>query len=303
MDEQEATQAATDVVHTVSASQSNESILVTSDKLGEWMSVAMDFAAQYGVKIILAIILFAVGKWVAKAVSDLVKKGFSKGKMDPTLVSFLGNIVYFLLLATVVIAVLDVVGIQTTSLVAVIGAAGLAVGLALQGSLANFASGVMLILFRPFKQGDFVAAGGETGIVEEITLFTTNMKTPDNKAVIVPNAAITGGSITNFSAKKERRVDFVFGIGYGDDIKKAKEVIWDVLNADERILKDPEATVGVLELADSSVNFAVRPWVKASDYWGVFFDINEAIKLRFDQEGISIPFPQQDVHMYQEKSE
>ena len=276
----------------------NESTsLFSAEQLNEWIQVGLDFVAAYGVKIILAIVLFLIGKAVAKWISNLAKKGFTKGKMDPTLVNFLGNIINFLLLAAVVIAVLDVVGIQTTSLVAIIGAAGLAVGLALQGSLANFASGVMLILFRPFKQGDFVSAGGEAGVVEEITLFTTLMKTPDNKAIIVPNAAITGGSITNFSAKPTRRVDMVFGIGYGDDIKKAKEVIWDVLNADERILKDPAPTVGVVELGDSSVNFAVRPWVNAADYWGVYFDLHENMKLRFDKEGISIPFPQRDVHI------
>ncbi len=279
----------------------NESTSVLSaEQLNEWIQVAMDFAAAYGVKIILAIVLFVIGKMVAKWVANAAKKGFTKGGMDPTLVGFLGNIINTLLLAAVVIAVLDVVGIQTTSLVAIIGAAGLAVGLALQGSLANFASGVLIILFRPFKVGDFISAGGETGSVEEISLFTTKMKTPDNKAIIVPNAGITGGSITNFSAKPTRRVDMVFGIGYGDDIKKAKDVIWDILNKDERILKDPEPTVGVVELGDSSVNFAVRPWVNAADYWGVYFDTHETIKLRFDEEGISIPFPQRDVHLIKE---
>lgn len=275
--------------------------LITAEKLKIWGSVALDFIAQYGVKIVLAIVLFVIGRAVAKWISELAKKGFKKGKMDSTLVGFLGNIIYFLLFAAVVIAVLDVVGIQTTSLIAVVGAAGLAVGLALQGSLSNFASGVMLILFRPFKQGDFVSAGGETGIVEEISLFTTNMKTPDNKVVIVPNSAITSSSITNFSAKDTRRIDLVYGVSYTDDIKKVKEVIWDVLNAEERILKDPEPTVGVLELADSSVNFAVRPWVNAADYWGVFFDLNETMKQRFDAEGISIPFPQRDIHLFNEE--
>jgi len=280
----------------------SSNVVVSSDKLQEWMSVALDFVAQYGVKIILAIVLFIIGRMVAKWLSGLARKGFTKSNMDPTLVGFLGTILYSLMLAAVVIAVLDVVGIQTTSLVAVIGAAGLAVGLALQGSLSNFASGVLLILFRPFKEGDFVDAGGEMGTVEEVSLFTTHLKTPDNKAIIVPNASITGGSITNFSAKPTRRIDFVFGVGYADDLKKVKEVIWQILKDEDRILEDPAPTVGVLELGDSSVNFAVRPWVNASDYWDVYFDIHEKIKLRFDEEGISIPFPQRDVHLYQEST-
>lgn len=281
----------------------NQSTSVFSpEQLNEWLQLAIEFSATYGIKIILAIVLFFIGKRIASWLSKMTKNALTKGRMDPTLVSFVGNIVNALLLAAVVIAVLDVVGIQTTSLVAVIGAAGLAIGLALQGSLANFASGVMLIIFRPFRQGDFITAGGESGIVEEVTLFTTSMRTPDNKAIIIPNAAITSGSITNFSAKPTRRVDLVYGVSYSDDLKKVKEVIWDVLNADERILKDPAPTVGLLELADSSVNFAVRPWVNASDYWAVYFDLNETIKLRFDQEGISIPFPQRDVHLFKSES-
>ena len=281
----------------------NQSTSVFSpEQLNEWLQLAIEFSATYGIKIILAIVLFFIGKRIASWLSKMTKNALTKGRMDPTLVSFVGNIVNALLLAAVVIAVLDVVGIQTTSLVAVIGAAGLAIGLALQGSLANFASGVMLIIFRPFRQGDFITAGGESGIVEEVTLFTTSMRTPDNKAIIIPNAAITSGSITNFSAKPTRRVDLVYGVSYSDDLKKVKEVIWDVLNADERILKDPAPTVGLLELADSSVNFAVRPWVNASDYWGVYFDLNEAIKLRFDKEGISIPFPQHDVHLFKSEN-
>ncbi len=281
----------------------NQSTSVFSpEQLNEWLQLAIEFSATYGIKIILAIVLFLVGKRIASWLSKMTKNALTKGHIDPTLVSFVGNIVNALLLAAVVIAVLDVVGIQTTSLVAVIGAAGLAIGLALQGSLANFASGVMLIIFRPFRQGDFITAGGESGIVEEVTLFTTSMRTPDNKAIIIPNAAITSGSITNFSAKPTRRVDLVYGVSYSDDLKKVKEVIWDVLNADERILKDPAPTVGLLELADSSVNFAVRPWVNASDYWAVYFDLNETIKLRFDQEGISIPFPQRDVHLFKSES-
>jgi len=271
--------------------------IVSAEQINEWIRVIIEFAATYGVKILLAIFLFIAGKTLAKWLSNLARKGFEKGKMDPTLVSFLATIINTLLLGAVVIAVLDVVGIQTTSLVAVIGAAGLAIGLALQGSLSNFASGVMLIVFRPFRQGDFVTAGGESGVVEEITLFTTKLKTPDNKAIIIPNSAVTEGSITNFSAKPTRRVDMVFGVSYGDDIKRVKTIIWEVLRADDRILTEPEPTVGVLELGDSSVNFAVRPWVKVADYWPVYFDVHERMKLRFDEAGISIPFPQRDVHL------
>jgi len=272
--------------------------LVSTDQLHQWMTVAVEILAKYGLKIVLAILLFVIGKKVSRWIGELAKKGLTKSKMDPTLVGFLGNILNALLLAAVVIAMLDLVGIQTTSLVAVIGAAGLAVGLALQGSLSNFASGVLLILFRPFKQGDFITAGGESGVIEEITLFTTMMRTPDNKAIIVPNSTITGGSITNYSTKPTRRVDMVFGVSYKDDIRKVKSVIQSVLDTDERILNDPAPTIGILELADNSVNFAVRPWVKAPDYWDVFFSLNERMKLRFDEEGISIPFPQRDIHLH-----
>lgn len=218
---------------------------------------------------------------------------------DPMLASFVGSIVHILAVAFVVIAALGQLGIQTTSLVAIIGAAGLAVGLALQGSLANFASGVMIIAFRPFKVGDFVEAGGAVGVIEGIQIFSTQLKTGDNKTIIVPNAAITGGSITNYSTKDTRRVDLVFGIGYDDDIKKAKSLLEDIVNSDERVLKDPAPVIAVSELADSSVNFIVRPWVNSADYWGVYWDLTETVKLRFDAEGISIPFPQQDVHMHQ----
>jgi len=189
-------------------------------------------------------------------------------------------------------------GVETTSFVAVLGAATLAIGFALQGSLSNFASGVMLIIFRPFKTGDFIEAGGATGTVEEVGVFATKIKTGDNKAVIAPNSSITSGNIINYSAKEMRRIDMVFGIGYGDDIKKAKEVLHSILDADARVLKDPAPTIGVLELADSSVHFACRPWVKTADYWGAYFEITEQVKLQFDAQGISIPFPQQDLHLH-----
>ena len=246
---------------------------------------------------IAAAILFG-GIWLAKRIKKYVASTMEKREVDALLASFSSNIIYVALVAFVIIAALGQLGIQTTSFVAIIGAAGLAIGLSLQGSLSNFASGVMIIAFRPFKVGDFIEAGGVSGIVEGIQIFSTQMRTGDNKAVIVPNSNIIGGNITNYSAKDTRRVDLVFGIGYDDDIKKAKEVLAELVSSDERILKDPEPVIAVSELADSSVNFVCRPWVKTADYWGVYFDLTEAVKLRFDKEGISIPYPQQDVHMH-----
>jgi small conductance mechanosensitive channel len=194
-------------------------------------------------------------------------------------------------------AAISQVGIETTSFIAVLGAAGFAIGLALQGSLANFAAGVLLLIFRPFKVGDFIEGAGVSGVVEALHVFTTTLKTGDNKTIIVPNGDLASGTIVNFSAQATRRVDLVFGIGYGDDIDKAKALMREEMAADERILKDPEPTVGLVELADSSVNFVCRPWVNSADYWGVLFDLNESIKKRFDAEGINIPYPQQDVHI------
>jgi small conductance mechanosensitive channel len=199
----------------------------------------------------------------------------------------------------VILAALAQLGIQTTSFIAVIGAAGLAVGLALQGSLANFAAGVLMVIFRPFQVGDFIEGAGVSGIVEEMQIFTTQLRTPDNKTIIIPNAKITGDNVTNYTRKDKRRVDLVIGVSYRDEIGKVKGVVADVLNGDERVLKDPAPTIAVLELGDSSVNFAVRPWVRTEDYWDVYFETTEKIKKRFDAEGISIPFPQRDVHLYQ----
>lgn len=247
--------------------------------------------------VIAAAILFG-GIWLAKQIKKYVVLMMERRNVDALLASFSSNIVYVALVAFVVIAALSQLGIQTTSFIAIIGAAGLAIGLALQSSLSNFASGVMIIAFRPFKVGDFIEAGGVAGVVEGIQIFSTQMRTGDNKAIIIPNANITGSNITNYSAKDTRRVDMVFGIGYDDDIKKAKDVLMELINDDDRILKDPEAVVAVSELADSSVNFVVRPWVKSADYWGVMFDFTEAVKLRFDKEGISIPYPQQDLHLH-----
>ncbi|MES9856458.1 MAG: mechanosensitive ion channel domain-containing protein [Sedimenticola sp.] len=249
------------------------------------------------INILLALAIFIVGRWLAKGVLKLVRKLLTRSSMDEMLIDFILAIGNAVLLLFIVIAALNQLGVDTTSLIALLGAAGLAIGLALQNSLQNFAAGVMLIIFRPFKSGDFVEAGGTSGVVETISIFSTVMRTGDNREVIVPNGAIYSGTITNYSARETRRIDMVFGIGYNDDIKKAKEIMVNILAADERILKDPAPLVAVAELAESSVNFNVRPWVKTGDYWAVNFDLNERIKIAFDESGISIPYPQMDVHL------
>ncbi len=259
----------------------------------------VDLISDYALKLVIAIAIFYVGKWVARKLTDLVVKITRKtGKVDETLLKFLSNIIYYILMIVVLLTALEQLGVDTTSFLAILGAAGLAIGLALKDSLSNFASGVMIIMFRPFKVGDFINAGGVSGSVEEITIFNTLLKTGDNQTLIVPNGAITSGTITNVNAKPTRRVDLVVGIGYDDDIKKAKEVLNTIITSDERVLVDEGVTVAVAELADSSVNFVVRAWVNTPDYWAVKFDLTENIKLTFDKEGISIPFPQQDVHHY-----
>ena len=256
-------------------------------------------ASELFLNIVSAIIIFAIGWWLSKYIQKLVVRIMNNKNVDPLLTSFTSNIVYIALIAFVIIAALGQLGIQTTSFIAIIGAAGLAIGLSLQSSLSNFASGVMIIFFRPFKVGDFIEAGGVSGVVEGIQIFSTQMRTGDNKSIIVPNSNITNSNITNYSAKDTRRIDLTFGIGYGDDLRKAKKVLQEILEKDERILKDPAPVVAVSALADSSVNFAVRPWVKTEDYWAVYFDLTEAVKIRFDEENISIPYPQRDIHMYQ----
>ncbi len=265
-----------------------------AEKINELIST---YVIPWGINVIFAIAIFVIGRMIAKALIKLLKKILQKTEMDRILINFIASIVNSVLLLLIIIAALDQLGVDTTSLIALLGAAGLAIGLALQNSLQNFASGVMMIFFRPFKTGDFVEAGGTSGIIESITIFNTVMRTGDNRAVIVPNGAIYNGNIINYSAKDTRRIDMVFGIGYGDDIKKAKDIMLDILNQDERILKEPEPLVAVDELAESSVNFVVRPWVKNGDYWPVKFDLTEKIKLAFDTNGISIPYPQMDVHL------
>ncbi|MGP1386940.1 MAG: mechanosensitive ion channel family protein [Thainema sp.] len=262
----------------------------------EWLG---ELAIQLGLKILAAIAVLIVGTWIAKWLRRLTRRLMTKRDVDATVVAFIGNLVYYGALIAVVIVALSQLGVETASFVAVLGAAGLAIGLALQGSLSNFAAGILIILFRPFKAGDFIETAGAMGIVEQVEIFTTTLKTPDNCKVIVPNSSILSNNIKNFSGYPTRRVDMVFGIGYSDDVDKARQIIWDVLNEDSRILADPEPTVSLFQLADSSVNFAVRPWVNGADYWTVMCDTTETIKKRFDAADINIPFPQREVHVYQ----
>ncbi len=254
------------------------------------------YVLPWGINIVMAIAIFVIGKFVVGVLVGLAKKVMTKAKVDNILINFIASIIRTLLLLFVVIAALDQLGVNTTSMIALIGAAGLAIGLALQGTLQNLASGVMLIVFRPFSDGDFIEAAGVAGVVEQIGIFSITMRTGDNREIIIPNGEIYGGTITNNSRRDTRRVDMVFGIGYDDDLLLAKEILNRILSEDERILADPKPTVAVGALADSSVNFNVRPWCKTSDYWGVYGDIHEKVKLTFDAEGISIPYPQMDIH-------
>ena len=255
----------------------------------------------FGVKILAAIAVYIVGRWIAKLARKIVNRVMTKREVDPTITKFVASLAYIVLLTFFIIASLGLLGIQTTSFIAIIGAAGLAIGLALQGSLANFAAGFLLIIFRPFKVGDYIEAAGVAGTVEVIQIFTTELATPDNKTIIVPNSKLTADNIVNYSTKNTRRVDMVFGIGYQDDIDKARNIINDILTSDERILQDPPMKIAVSELADSSVNFIARPWVNAGDYWGVYWETMENVKKQFDDQGISIPYPQRDIHVYEHK--
>jgi len=269
----------------------------------EMSNVSIDLLTQLGYKIIAAALIFFIGRWIAKLIVNFTKKMMAKADIEDTLERFLTNLLYAVLMVAVIIATINQLGVQTTSLLAVVGAAGLAIGLALQGSLANFASGVMIVAFRPYRVGDFIEAGGVSGTVVEVQIFTTVLKSPDNKRIIVPNSQIMAGTIVNISANPTRRLDLVAGCGYDDDLDKVRRVLEEIVAADDRVLAEPEPTIAVAELADSSVNFVVRPWVNAGDYWPTHFDMTEAIKKRFDAEGISIPYPQQDVHMYQHSAD
>ena len=253
----------------------------------------------WGINIFLALAVFIIGRWLAKIIVRIVKRLMKKANVDEVLIGFTSSILRTVLLVVVVIAALEQLGVNTTSLVAVFAAAGLAVGLALKDSLSNFSAGVMLIIFKPFKVGDFVEAAGTSGVVEVIRIFNTQLRTGDNREIIVPNAQIYGGIITNFSAREQRRIDLMIGIGYEDDIRAAKQLLEGILQAEERILKDPAPVILVSELGESSVDLAVRPWVNSADYGNVRSDLLETIKREFDAKGISIPYPQRDVHMHQ----
>jgi small conductance mechanosensitive channel len=252
----------------------------------------------WAIKIILALVIYIVGKWVVNRITALVRRLMDGRSVDPTLVNFLSNLVYAILLVAVILAALDTLGLPVTSLLAVVGAAGLAVGLALKDSLGNFAAGVMLVLFRPFSKGDFVEAAGISGKVDEVRIFSTILTTPDNKQITIPNGLIAADAITNYTAKDMRRVDLVFGVGYDDDLKKAREVLTRICAEHALVLDDPATNIFVLNLGDSSVDFAVRPWAKTEDYWTVWGDLLETGKAELEAAGCSIPFPQRDVHVH-----
>lgn len=267
---------------------------ITFEQIITWVS-------DYGLRGVTALAIFIIGRWLVNHAIVLVYKALVLKAKDETLAHFLTAILRWVGLLFVAISSLSHVGVDTTSLVALLGAAGLAVGLSLQGSLGNLAAGVMLIVFKPFKRGDFIEAAGAMGTVDSINIFTTTIITSDNKEVTIPNASVTGGNITNFSARDTRRVDMVFGISYDDDIRKARHILEAILASDTRILPEPEPIVRLHALADSSVNFIVRPWVNSGDYWDVLWDTHEAVKLRFDEEGVSIPYPQMDIHWQKPK--
>lgn len=258
-----------------------------------------DMAILYLPKVLLGIVTLIVGFWLAKVITKVLHKSLEKAKVEETLLAFLTSIVSILLKVLVVISVATMVGIQMTSFIAIMGAMAFAVGLAFQGSLSNFSGGILIILLKPFKSGDFIEAQGHSGTVDSIQIFHTILKTVDNKKIIIPNGPLSNGNIVNYTAQDTRRNNWVFGIGYGDDFEKAKRLILDILEADERVLKDPAPFAKVGELAGSSVNITVRSWVSLAEYWNVHFDVIEKVKKSFDENGISIPFPQTDVHIIQ----
>ncbi|GIB92584.1 small-conductance mechanosensitive channel MscS [Vibrio cholerae] len=272
-------------------------IVESFNQVNTWLTNNSDLLIQYGVNVISAILILFIGNLVVKGVAGSVANVLKKKEMDKAVVDFIHGLVRYTLFIIVLIAALSRIGVQTASVVAVIGAAGLAVGLALQGSLSNFAAGVLIVAFRPFKSGDYVEIGGVAGSVDSIQIFQTVLKSPDNKMVVVPNSAVIGGAITNYSRHATRRVDMVIGVSYKSDLQKTKRVLRETLEKDPRILKDPDITIGVLTLADSSINFVVRPWCKTEDYWKVYYDSMQAIKEALDANGIEIPFPQMDVHL------
>jgi small conductance mechanosensitive channel len=280
----------------------------SGSKMEKKMQQFLDFLEKnqqlilsYSVKVLVALVILYLGRWLAKSLTRMLERALLHKKVDRAVVSFLSGIIQAAIMVATVLIALSQVGIQTASFIAILGAAGLAIALALQGSLSNFASGVLIILFRPFRAGDFVEAAGVSGVVEKIEIFQTVLRSADNKRIIVPNSQITGSAITNYSAEKTRRVDLVVGISYDSDLKKAKELLEQILKADSRILVEPAPVIAVGALADSSVNILIRPWVNAADYWPVYWGTLEQIKLTFDEHQIVIPFPQMDLHLKKEK--
>ncbi len=267
--------------------------------LEKYWDKGVDLIMDRGPQILLAIIVLIIGLRLIKFVIKLLNKGFEAKNLDPTLRPFLSNLINWGLKVLLIVSVAGMVGIANTSFVAIIGAAGLAIGFALQGTLANFAGGVLILIFKPFKVGDLIDAQGYLGVVEEIEIFVTKILTPDNRLVIIPNGALSNGSLKNLTAKNKVRVDLTIGIAYDEDVKQARNLLVDVMNKHDKVLQDPAPFVGVSELADSAINLAVRPWCDPADYWDVYFDILEGSKDALDQAGITIPFPQRDVHLYQ----
>jgi len=291
-------------IHTAKINTLYSELTHCTQIIGEFMEVFMDWLnnnsdilSHYLIQGVIALVIFFIGIRVAKLTASLTEKAISKRKVDKAVGTFVSNIVYSIVFVATLLMALSQVGVETTSFIAILGAAGLAVGLALQGSLSNFASGVLIIILRPFKSGDYIDAAGQSGSVQRIEIFSTELLTPDNKVVIIPNSSIMSGAIVNYSREKTRRIDFVIGVGYDADLKQVKKVLEEVIEKEPRVLKSPACTIAVLALADSSVNFAVRPWVNTADYWPTYFDLLENIKLALDDAGINIPYPQMDVHL------
>jgi len=276
----------------------NDVAAVTNLDWSGFINLLRSVGIDFGLKLIVALIIFYVGRIVAKMLQKGIQRLMQAQETDKILESFVSNLAYWVIMIFVIIAAINQIGVQTSSLIAVMGAAGLAIGLALQGSLSNFAAGVLIVMFRPYRTGDWVEAAGIAGSVEQVQILTTVLKTADNKQIIVPNSQIMDSIITNYSANDTRRVDMVVGVSYDDDIDKVRATLHELVESDSRILKEPECAITIAALGDSSVNFNVRPWVKTTDYWAVKWDLTEAVKKRFDQEGISFPYPQQDVHVY-----
>ncbi len=262
----------------------------------KYADIIIERGAEFGLNLVLALLIFWVGKRIARWVTNLVVKALERNDADAELIGFLQSLVYWGLFAVVIIAALAQLGVQTASFIAVIGAAGLAVGLALQGSLSNFAAGVLILILRPFRVDDFVDVAGESGSVKRIHIFTTELRTPDNKCVIIPNARVLDSNIVNYTSTGRRRVDMSFGVGYGEDLDKVRSLLTELVEKDERVLSEPEPVIAVHTLADSSVNFIVRPWVKTDDYWPFYWEMTESVKNVFDSNNIEIPFPQRVVH-------